>query len=841
MNMNRYLIFVLAAAGLVSAGCDTTLTPGEDSVDPEFESAAGAKLVAIGDVNGDGLDDVVSFSDESQHLQIHLQTLLSSSFDTYTIAGGAPLTKAADLAMTDLNGDGRLDIIVLAGDTSLAETGDPGALILLIQGTDPTSATSWTQVPGPGETVPDKMSFADGQVSDVAFGDIDGINGPDIVVATNDAIRVFENPGNSTATDKTAWVPKVIELDVVGLAKAGVTDLDGDGDQDVVVCDPGAASFNLRWMENPLIGGTGVDEPEHPTYASDEVDPLFESTAGAKAAAIGDIDGDGVFDVASISDENQDVQIHLRNATTEKFDTVSIAGGGPLALMVDIELADLDGDGDLDMAVLANDAGFVAPGDAVKPGALVLLIQSGDPRSPASWTQVDPDGGCYADPIPAVGCDMIFESSETGATDLAVGDFTGDGLPDIAVASNEVQVDENDPFTFVHLFTNPGASQIDDDANWVRQSWSNMVEYSRLAMVDIDGDGDLDVIASTPESKTWNLHWLRNNGNGTSWSFGGIGHQDGGAEFIGLGDIDGDGYLDVAASSVGHGLTQWFRNPAPPASGTQSQVPWDVFNIGELDGDINQMQLVDLDGDNLLDCFVTTGDKAFGFLRQSDVEHVWDSFSITETDPPAEIGRVAFADFDGDGQPDFLAPLDRDGLTEDRIVIYYSVASSQWERRLVGQQYGGADFLALGDIDGDGNVDVAASSVASSLVQWFCNPGAGSLGAGAAQVPWEVFNIGGIDDLGLDLEASINQMQLVDLDNDGTLDCFMTASGFAFEFYPPSNAKETWTGSPMFKTDPAAEIGLVGFLDLNGNNQPDIIAPIDRDGLTQDQVIIFDR
>ncbi|MCP4250939.1 MAG: VCBS repeat-containing protein, partial [bacterium] len=147
MNMNRYLIFVLAAAGLVSAGCDTTLTPGEDSVDPEFESAAGAKLVAIGDINGDGLDDVVSFSDESQQLQIHLRTLLIDSFDTYAIAGGAPLTKAADLAMTDLNGDGRLDIIVLAADTSLAEAGDTGALILLIQGEDPASATSWTQVP----------------------------------------------------------------------------------------------------------------------------------------------------------------------------------------------------------------------------------------------------------------------------------------------------------------------------------------------------------------------------------------------------------------------------------------------------------------------------------------------------------------------------------------------------------------------------------------------------------------------------------------------------------------------------------------------------------------------
>src|SRR5262249_3400511 len=89
--------------------------------------------------------------------------------------------------------------------------------------------------------------------------------------------------------------------------------------------------------------------------------PPLEATPRAQAVALGDIDGDGLLDVASISDESQPVQIHLRNATTGLFDTITVGGAAPLSRTIRIELADMNSDGRLDIVVLVNDTGFVPP------------------------------------------------------------------------------------------------------------------------------------------------------------------------------------------------------------------------------------------------------------------------------------------------------------------------------------------------------------------------------------------------------------------------------------------------------------------------------------------------
>src|SRR5262245_53818770 len=112
-----------------------------------------------------------------------------------------------------------------------------------------------------------------------------------------------------------------------------------------------------------------------PTYAPALLDPLFEATAGAKAIALGDIDNDGLLDVATISDESQPVQIHLRNALRGLFDTLSVGGAAPLSRAVKIEVADMNADGRLDLVVLVNDTGFVPPPSTSKEGAVVLLLQ----------------------------------------------------------------------------------------------------------------------------------------------------------------------------------------------------------------------------------------------------------------------------------------------------------------------------------------------------------------------------------------------------------------------------------------------------------------------------------
>lgn len=852
-NALHALPVALIGTGLLVIGCIGLLDPDSDDVetiDPVYEATAGARGVALGDINGDGLTDMASISAESQPVQIHLRNALSGEFDTYSIAGGAPLSQLNDVELADMNGDGKLDIVVLINDTGFMPVGEAvkaSSFALLVQGDDPTDPDAWSQMPTPGRSTPANLTLGsnDTGAADMVVGELDGINGPDIAILSNESegtrVRLFANPGADFVLTEEVWQSETIELDASDMSAAELSDLDVDGDLDIVMSVPIAKSFNIRWLQNPLIESVESEEDAFPTFFQDQVDPLFEATAGAKAVVLGDIDGDGIEDAASIHEESQPVQIHLRNATTGYFETISIAGGGPLSRMVDIDLVDMNADGRLDIVIAVNDTGFAPP----KPprrcatgtltpdrqGALNFLIQGTDPRDPSDWTQVDA---------------FRVSTNETGVTDMVVDDFNNDSLPDVALLSNE-PFEEDCVYTFTYLFLNPGAANVTDANQWINTTIeSDVNDMSRIESTDLDRDGDMDLIVSVPTAMTFNMRWLRNRNNGADWDRELVGQQDGGADYIKIGDVDSDGNLDVAVASIADGLVQWFQNPGPVNLTVGAmQVPWYVYTIGTVGGEINQLQLADLDDDGQLDGFVsTTSGVISGFLGGEEVEQQWTPFTIVNLDEDMEIGRVGFTDFDADGQIDFVAPLNRDGLTNDELAIFLSTSGSRWVRRLIGQQDGGANFLDVGDIDGDGFEDVIASHADESLTQWFRNPGSTRLATNAQQVPWEVFTIFQFsEETQINDNApgapELNQIEVIDLNGNGDLECFVTGSGTAFRFDREADPEAVWSARPIFTTDPLAEIGGVGFIDVTGDGLLDYVAPIDREGLTLDIVVVF--
>ncbi|MBN1346866.1 MAG: hypothetical protein JXQ73_29510, partial [Phycisphaerae bacterium] len=84
---------------------------------------------------------------------------------------------------------------------------------------------------------------------------------------------------------------------------------------------------------------------------------------------------------------------------------------------------------------------------------------------------------------------------------------------------------------------------------------------------------------------------------------------------------------------------------------------------------INQLQLTDMNADGLVDCFLTASGNLVGMQRGADVYDYWLGFSIVATDPVADVGRCAFEDLNKDNLIDLIVPLDRDGLTQDQILI----------------------------------------------------------------------------------------------------------------------------------------------------------------------------
>lgn len=436
-------------------------------------------------------------------------------------------------------------------------------------------------------------------------------------------------------------------------------------------------------------GGTVIGAP---AYISDQADPLLEATAGAKvvvAAQMNDDNGDGVIDnndlvdFVSGSDESQPIQLHLNQGAGVTFSTISIAGGGPIARMVDLEVADFDGDGRPDIAILINDTGFVPVAGASLRGAVVLLFAPADPSNALAWLEV------------TLTETFLLPSDETGMTSFAVADIDqdveSDGTtpkgPDIVLGTNE----EGDGNKNIRLYLNPGR----DPAGGTHRSrsggqWAGSLldadasSFQSLVLADIDRDGDQDVVATFPTAKSFNVRWLVNPLNPAGvgavsvapWTRFIVGQQMGGGDFVDVADLDGDGDTDVGVASVSEGLIQWFKNPDVPADGlnvvTQQTFPWAVYNLGLLQSGftINQMQLVDMNGDAAVDCFVTADGNMVGMQRGTEVHDFWLAFNILATNPVATIGLCAFEDLNRDGLIDIIAPLDREGLTQDEILIF---------------------------------------------------------------------------------------------------------------------------------------------------------------------------
>lgn len=420
-----------------------------------------------------------------------------------------------------------------------------------------------------------------------------------------------------------------------------------------------------------------------PGFIARQLDPLLESTAGARVIVAADFNRDGLIDFVSGSAESQPIQIHLRVPGALTYNTFSIAGEVPISIMYDVKVEDFDQDGRLDVAVLVNDTGILPVAGATKRGAVVLLFAPPDAADALAWQST------------VINATFILPCDADGFTSFGVGDIDGVNGPDIVLGSNEVAQGNNTATKRVYLFPNPGPAAARIGNAWVGPNFNTTFPiiteappFKQLEIADIDNDGDLDVVATFPIALSSNIRLVINprieTGIGAviagNWPQNIVGQQRQllqpgdqqvpGADYITVGDIDGDGDIDVASAFVQLGLVQWFENPGPAAVAVQN-FPWRVYNLGKVNTGavINQIQLVDLDVNGTLDLFLTASGSMVGFQRRADVQDYWQPFTIVGTNPVATIGRCAFADENADGLLDIFAPLDRDGVSQDQFLV----------------------------------------------------------------------------------------------------------------------------------------------------------------------------
>ncbi|KUJ76194.1 hypothetical protein AVO45_12830 [Ruegeria marisrubri] len=282
------------------------------------------------------------------------------------------------------------------------------------------------------------------------------------------AATLFANDGTGnfaeteTTAITTASLHPFLFSDSLSLAAKDAGDIDGDGDQDVLVFDQNGDTAFL--LEND---GTG----KFTLLSRSEI-----SSGAFMEGLIGDFDGNAAGDIVALSSPDaSEVRVYVNDGAGNLSPAAGI-GVTPEAHF-DGQILDLDGDGD-------NDVLFVADGEG--RGIYALLN--------------DGTGQLEAGSIPSVVVD------ETGSVGLvAGGNFDGDAA--IEVVSAGTSDDVLDPGLRVYEVVDTAGGK-----DFVLQSFDPGITGNVQAAADYDGDGDLDLLLAS-DARPGTLSLLLNDGN----------------------------------------------------------------------------------------------------------------------------------------------------------------------------------------------------------------------------------------------------------------------------------------------------------------------------------------
>jgi hypothetical protein len=351
-------------------------------------------------------------------------------------------------AVGDLDGDRDLDVVLtnLRKENELTYWGD---------------ITLWRNQGG-GYFTPDHLDTPPFLYLSTGVGDMDGDGDADILALASDSLWLFRNQGGAQNGEPGAFMPKSPGVrpdgDTGTPGSLHLGDLNRDGEPDAFVA--GCCGMYLH-EEHP--GGNLVIEPVSWAWLNtwDRYDRLVSNTIRIpeldglhlRAAALGDLNGDGSLDVyaatlspeAAIPDGAAD-RILLNNGSGSLVDSGQRLG---LSESTAVALADLDGDGDLDALVGTSSGGEVWLNQGGAQGGETGILApseqalAGNPTEAVFLADFDRDGDQDA-LIAGVKQAVIWRNDGQGnftrtnqrfryseRHGLAVADFNADGNPDI--------------------------------------------------------------------------------------------------------------------------------------------------------------------------------------------------------------------------------------------------------------------------------------------------------------------------------------------------------------------------------------------------------------------------
>jgi Bacterial Ig domain/FG-GAP-like repeat/FG-GAP repeat len=304
-------------------------------------------------------------------------------------------------------------------------------------------------------------------------------------------------------------------------------------------------------------------------------------------------------------------------------------------------------------------------------------------------------------------------ASNLGLTPVSglIVDLNGDGAPDIVVG-----IDGGAPAVYLNNGTSnpfqgvPGVFVSPPPGpNSSGTSWGAPV----VADVNADGHPDLAIAGFNAP----NMIYLN---NGTADPFNGVsgiavGTQDI-AYVAALGDVNGDGFPDMAVANSNHVPSRlYLTNGAPLTSGNYSTI-----QIGTDLGYGQDVQIADVNGDGKPDLILTyivagtstTDPSGIAIYLNNGTSNPFNNVTPLRLLVGQSVGAIAVADLNGDGKPDLVAVVSNSSLTQNDLNVYLNTgsASAPFSNPQTLQPDsdlgGGCLSVNVGDVNGDGLPDL---------------------------------------------------------------------------------------------------------------------------------------
>jgi hypothetical protein len=529
---------------------DGTFAPSAD-----FATGVSPSTVLVGDVDGDGKPDVVTVNDASDWSLISvLRGAGNGKLVDHVDTEGTDVQHTTTAVLGELNGDGKLDIVVSSVDATKVMLGKgDGRFAAPVSGT-------WGNV-----------------AHSLVLSDVNRDGKPDIVVLMAGAVRVLLGQGNGAFA---AALDSPTSSDAVA---AAVGDVDGDGNPDVVLT-MATASFEVGAVG--VLLGNG-----HGTFGGDR---NYPSASHAGLLALGDVNGDGKLDVVTASEVGDSVSVLVGDGHGTLAASVSYpVGKDPIA----IALGDVNGDGNLDI-VTAN----AVPGDT-DLSTVTLWFGRGDGsfggrkelpmnRKPTALALGDLDADGNLDLVvtsdyrylsvllgKGSGSFAAAEEYEVGAkpSSVVLADLDGNGTVDIVTANAGYEFDGS-----ISVLLGSGDGSFPSTTDYAHSG------NSAFAVADLDGDGVLDIVTVDAMMKSRSVDVFFGKGDGT-FADKPVAYPTKTSKGYALvvGDLDGDGRPDVVSADSDPAVLSVLLGDQDGglSSGFVLPLGASALALGDLDGD----------------------------------------------------------------------------------------------------------------------------------------------------------------------------------------------------------------------------------------------------------------